>query len=287
MITVLQRQHVQKRAASPVRLKTHAAGVRWMNRGASRRPRRAAPVAYARAVGAAAQAGLPGLRADRPSCARRTDPSLALASRARDSCWFCFLLSPLPARRRSSPPARAPSAGAPGDGPGAVQHADPGGAAPRIGRGEPGPFGRPEDQRLQDAAGRFDLADRAEFRLNLDTIVSWNDIRDARTIPPGTALDIPNTDGLKYLVRRGDTLEEIARSAGLPQRRSRREPARQLGDLGGAGAVPPRGPHATRTSSTGSSATCSSILCGGRSARSSAAGPIRSPGSSSTTASTS
>jgi len=55
-----------------------------------------------------------------------------------------------------------------------------------------------------------------EFKLNLDTILSWNDIRDARTLKVGMALEIPNTNGLKYTVRRGDTLERIARSAGVP-----------------------------------------------------------------------
>ncbi len=53
------------------------------------------------------------------------------------------------------------------------------------------------------------------FKLNLDTLVSWNDIRDARSIRPGIVLGIPNADGLKYTVRRGDTLEQIARSNGL------------------------------------------------------------------------
>jgi murein DD-endopeptidase MepM/ murein hydrolase activator NlpD len=54
------------------------------------------------------------------------------------------------------------------------------------------------------------------FRLNLDTIISWNGIRDARAIPVGTLLEIPNANGLKYRVRRGDTLEGIARGWGIP-----------------------------------------------------------------------
>jgi len=53
------------------------------------------------------------------------------------------------------------------------------------------------------------------FKLNLDTLVSWNDIHDARSIQPGMVLGIPNSDGLKYTVRRGDTLEQIARVNGL------------------------------------------------------------------------
>ena len=53
------------------------------------------------------------------------------------------------------------------------------------------------------------------FRLNIDTVVSWNDIRDGRGIPSGSVLNIPNADGLKYVVRRGDTLQGIARSWGV------------------------------------------------------------------------
>ncbi len=49
----------------------------------------------------------------------------------------------------------------------------------------------------------------------LDTILSWNDIRDVRSLQPGTVLGIPNADGLKYKVRRGDTLEGIARRTGV------------------------------------------------------------------------
>ena len=55
----------------------------------------------------------------------------------------------------------------------------------------------------------------ARFKLNIDTIVSWNGIRDARRISAGTALAIPNANGLKYSVRRGDTLQAIALSSGI------------------------------------------------------------------------
>jgi murein DD-endopeptidase MepM/ murein hydrolase activator NlpD len=55
----------------------------------------------------------------------------------------------------------------------------------------------------------------ARFRLNIDTLVSWNNIRDGRGIPAGSVLNIPNTDGLKYVVRRGDTLQGIARNWGV------------------------------------------------------------------------
>ena len=56
----------------------------------------------------------------------------------------------------------------------------------------------------------------ARFKLNIDTLVSWNGIRDARSIAVGTPLTIPNADGLKYTVRRGDTLQRIALSSGIP-----------------------------------------------------------------------
>jgi len=55
----------------------------------------------------------------------------------------------------------------------------------------------------------------SRFKLNLDTVVSWNGIRDARGFAAGTVLDLPNMDGLKYVVRRGDTLQGIARSWGV------------------------------------------------------------------------
>ena len=55
----------------------------------------------------------------------------------------------------------------------------------------------------------------SRFRLNVDTIVSWNGIRDGRSLRAGTTLGIPNADGLKYVVRRGDTLQGIAHSSGV------------------------------------------------------------------------
>jgi murein DD-endopeptidase MepM/ murein hydrolase activator NlpD len=55
----------------------------------------------------------------------------------------------------------------------------------------------------------------SRVRLNVDTIVSWNGIRDGRSLQPGTILSIPNADGLKYVVHRGDTLQGIARSSGV------------------------------------------------------------------------
>jgi murein DD-endopeptidase MepM/ murein hydrolase activator NlpD len=55
----------------------------------------------------------------------------------------------------------------------------------------------------------------ARFKLNVDTLVSWNDIANGHSIAAGTQLAIPNRDGLKYRVRRGDTLQGIASAFGV------------------------------------------------------------------------
>ena len=48
------------------------------------------------------------------------------------------------------------------------------------------------------------------FGLRMDTVISYNGIQDARGLREGSVLALPNTDGLKYRVRRGDNLETIA-----------------------------------------------------------------------------
>jgi len=53
------------------------------------------------------------------------------------------------------------------------------------------------------------------FGLNMDTVISYNDIDDARGLREGATLTLPNADGLKYRVRRGDYLEGIARQHGV------------------------------------------------------------------------
>ena len=55
-----------------------------------------------------------------------------------------------------------------------------------------------------------------KFRISLSTIISYNDIRDARRLAIGTLLEIPNENGLKYRVKRGDSLSGIARKFGIP-----------------------------------------------------------------------
>jgi murein DD-endopeptidase MepM/ murein hydrolase activator NlpD len=52
--------------------------------------------------------------------------------------------------------------------------------------------------------------------LRLDTLISFNGIQDARSLRAGTVLRYPNADGISYRVRRGDTLEAIAKSFSAP-----------------------------------------------------------------------
>lgn len=53
------------------------------------------------------------------------------------------------------------------------------------------------------------------FRLNVDTIISYNNIKSVRKIYPGMNLFIPNTDGIKYYVKKGDCLSCIAGKFGI------------------------------------------------------------------------
>jgi LysM repeat protein len=56
----------------------------------------------------------------------------------------------------------------------------------------------------------------ARMRVDVGTLLSFNDIRDARSLAAGTVLDVPNGNGVKHRVRRGDSLESIARAYGVP-----------------------------------------------------------------------
>jgi murein DD-endopeptidase MepM/ murein hydrolase activator NlpD len=68
--------------------------------------------------------------------------------------------------------------------------------------------------RMRDGEGISQAAQR--LHLNVDTLVSYNAIRDARSLPSGTVLRVPNGNGLLYTVRGGDSLEMIARSFSVP-----------------------------------------------------------------------
>jgi len=55
-----------------------------------------------------------------------------------------------------------------------------------------------------------------KYSLNLDTLLSFNNIRKAAALKAGTILEIPNSDGLKYRIKRGDYLGGIARKFQVP-----------------------------------------------------------------------
>lgn len=48
------------------------------------------------------------------------------------------------------------------------------------------------------------------YGVQVGTIISWNQITNARRLPAGLELEIPSYDGVRYVVRRGDTLTSIA-----------------------------------------------------------------------------
>lgn len=50
--------------------------------------------------------------------------------------------------------------------------------------------------------------------LELDTLISFNQIEDVRRLQAGATFQIPNRDGLLYTVKRGDTLSTIASANG-------------------------------------------------------------------------
>ncbi|GHT72438.1 hypothetical protein FACS1894110_26820 [Spirochaetia bacterium] len=49
-----------------------------------------------------------------------------------------------------------------------------------------------------------------DFGLNEDTIISFNDIKNTRTLQIGKVLKIPNQDGILYTVKKDDSLTKIA-----------------------------------------------------------------------------
>jgi murein DD-endopeptidase MepM/ murein hydrolase activator NlpD len=50
----------------------------------------------------------------------------------------------------------------------------------------------------------------------MDAVISSNDIRNARRLREGDMLRIPNMDGIRYTVRRGDSLSRISRTYNVP-----------------------------------------------------------------------
>ncbi len=54
------------------------------------------------------------------------------------------------------------------------------------------------------------------LKLEVGTLISFNGIRDAKALAVGSVLKYPNSDGLLYRVRRGDSLGSIASSFSVP-----------------------------------------------------------------------
>jgi murein DD-endopeptidase MepM/ murein hydrolase activator NlpD len=53
------------------------------------------------------------------------------------------------------------------------------------------------------------------FNISLDTVVSFNGIRNARGLQPGTLLKIPSMSGILYTVKAGDSAGSIAAANGI------------------------------------------------------------------------
>ena len=70
-----------------------------------------------------------------------------------------------------------------------------------------------EQYELQPGDTLLGLALRHD--LNMDTIVSFNQIEDVRLMRIGEVYDIPNRDGILYTVKQGDALSSIARRYGV------------------------------------------------------------------------
>lgn len=78
---------------------------------------------------------------------------------------------------------------------------------------EAGPWDGVPDLSLRSYLVRADdsLSEIAHrFGIDLDTLISFNAIRDVSDLQEGVELTIPNASGLSYSVRSGDTLSEIA-----------------------------------------------------------------------------
>ena len=58
--------------------------------------------------------------------------------------------------------------------------------------------------------------------LEIDTLYGSNDLKNPDLLRPGATLRIPNQDGVFYAVKKGDTLEKIAKTYGIPVDRIKR-----------------------------------------------------------------
>jgi murein DD-endopeptidase MepM/ murein hydrolase activator NlpD len=113
-------------------------------------------------------------------------------------------------------PALASSGKVPGRGGGA----SPAQAAASIGIPDEGKAAEGVDRGLYYSAYKVargdtlsDIAD--EFNITLDTVVSFNGIKSARTLQPGKILKIPSMSGILYTVKAGDSASSIAAANGI------------------------------------------------------------------------
>jgi murein DD-endopeptidase MepM/ murein hydrolase activator NlpD len=254
MITVLQRQHVRKRGIPPVRTRARSTGVRWQRAEISvpvgaaakghllRRPapkqslvQRIAARRVERVQLAAQLAAQKPARAARPARAQRPPlrppqrpPQAADAPGRRllHGAWFVAGLAVVLAGLLLVPASRGALARVPRGRPSLPESADiaetlyraavpeeP--VRPATAASPPSVTGVQVSEYRVRAGDSLSLVAQ-RHRLSLGTVISWNGIRDGRSLAPGTVLTLPNADGLKYRVRRGDTLEGIARSTGVP-----------------------------------------------------------------------
>jgi murein DD-endopeptidase MepM/ murein hydrolase activator NlpD len=56
----------------------------------------------------------------------------------------------------------------------------------------------------------------AAFSLSMDAVIASNEISNARRLPEGKILRIPNMDGIPYIVKKGDSISKISKSMGVP-----------------------------------------------------------------------
>ena len=94
--------------------------------------------------------------------------------------------------------------------------------------------------------------------LEIDTLFGCNDLKDPDKLRPGATLRIPDQDGIFYKVGKGDTLEKIAKSYGIPADRIRMGNAPGAVDTLTAGAeifLPGARPEASDTPSEGKSSS--------------------------------
>ncbi len=275
MITILQRQHVKKRAIPPVRQRARNTGVRWQQSeisvpvGALRSAAAGHGGFPQRALSTSAhrQRFLPGARILRRPAARQSLVQRLAGKRIERVQLSAQLAAQKPLRpQQGRSQGRGRQAPVAAGGPPRRHLLQSGWFAAALGTALVGlvlvpalrgalsllPVGRPSLPEPVDAGDTLYRAVVPEepvrpattarppsvtgvqvssyrvrkgdslslvaqkHRLSLGTLISWNDIRDGRTLSPGAVLELPNADGLKYRVRRGDTLEGISRSTGVP-----------------------------------------------------------------------